>query len=88
LCQHLERGKQPGLLSPTAKGNPCLSRKRAHESTAGHSGNMRPNVQRAVIPNMIQQSICNSGQSFFSWNGQTQGQRVRLSNLITKGCEV
>jgi hypothetical protein len=51
---------------------------------AGHSGNMRPSVQRAVIPNIFQQSISNSGQSFFSWYGQTQGLLVRLSNLITK----
>jgi hypothetical protein len=48
---------------------------------------MRPSVQRAAIPNIIQQSICNSGQSFFSWYGQTQGLLVRLSNLITKGCD-
>jgi hypothetical protein len=51
---------------------------------AGHSGNMRPSVQRAVIPNIFQQSISNSGQSFFSWYGQTQGLLARLSNLITK----
>jgi hypothetical protein len=51
---------------------------------AGHSGDMRPSVQRAVIPNIFQQSISNSGQSFFSWYGQTQGLLVRLSNLITK----
>jgi len=66
----------------------CLPEpKRTHESTAGHSGNMRPSVQRAVIPNIIQQSICNSGSSFFSWYGQTQGLLVRLSNLITKRCD-
>ena len=84
LCQHLKGSKQPRLLSPTAKGHACLSRKRTHESTAGHSGNMRPIVQRAVIPNIIQQSIGNSGQSFFSGYGQPQGLPVRLSNLITK----
>jgi hypothetical protein len=54
-----------------AKGHSCLSRKRTHESTAAHSGNIRPSIQRAVIPNIIQQSICNSGQSFFCWYGQT-----------------
>jgi hypothetical protein len=48
---------------------------------------MRPIVQRAVIPNIIQQSIRNSGQSFFSWYGQTQGPLIRLSNLITKCCD-
>jgi len=48
---------------------------------------MRPIIQRAVIPNIIQQSIRNSGQSFFSWYGQTQGLLVRLSNLITKRCD-
>jgi hypothetical protein len=48
---------------------------------------MRPSVQRAVIPNFIQQSICNSGQSFFSWYRQTQGLLVRLSNLIMKRCD-
>jgi hypothetical protein len=61
LCQHLKGSKQPRLLSPTAKGHACLSRKRTHESTAGHSGNMRPVVQRAFIPNIIHKSICNSG---------------------------
>jgi hypothetical protein len=45
---------------------------------------MRPSVQRAVIPNIIQPSISNSGHSFFSWHGQTQGLLVGLSNLITK----
>jgi len=45
---------------------------------------MHPSVQRAVIPNIYQQSISNSGQSFFAWYGQTQGLLVRLSNLITK----
>jgi len=87
LCQHLKGSKQPRLLSPTAKRHPCLSRKRTHESTARHSGNMRPSVQRAVIPNIIQQGICNSGQSFFPWDGQTQGLLVRLSNLITERCD-
>jgi hypothetical protein len=48
---------------------------------------MRPIVQRAFIPNIIHKSICNSGQSFFSWYGQTQGLLVRLSNLITKRCD-
>jgi hypothetical protein len=48
---------------------------------------MRPSVQRAVIPDIIQQSIGNSGQSFFSWYGQTQRLLVRLSNLITKRCD-
>jgi hypothetical protein len=57
---------------------------RTYESMGGHSGNMRPSVQRAVIPNIFQQSISNSGQSFFSWYGETQGLLVRLSNLITK----
>jgi hypothetical protein len=84
LCQHLKGSKQPRLLSPTAKGHACLSQKSTHESTAGHSGNMCPIVQRAVIPNIIQQSIGNSGQSFFPWYGQTQRLPVRLSNLITK----
>jgi hypothetical protein len=51
---------------------------------AGHSGNMRPSVHCAVIPNIFQQRISNSGQSFFSWYRQTQGLLVRLSNLITK----
>src|SRR5229473_1262269 len=87
LCQHLKGSKQPRLLSPTAKGHACLSQKRTHESTASHSGKMRPVVQRAVISNIIQQSIRNSGQSFFSWYGQTQGLLVRLSNLITKRCD-
>jgi hypothetical protein len=48
---------------------------------------MRPIVQRAVIPNIIQQSICNSGQSFFCWYGQTQGLLISLSNLIPKRCD-
>jgi hypothetical protein len=87
LCQHLKGSKQPRLLSPTAKWHACLSRKRAHESTAGHSGNIRPSVKRAVIRNIIEQSICNSGYSFFSGYGQTQGLLVSLSNLITKGCD-
>jgi len=87
LGQHLKRRKQSRLLSPTAKRHACLSQKRTHESTAGHSGNMRPSVQRAVIGNIIQQSICNSGQSFFSWYGQTQGLLIRPSNLITKRCD-
>src|SRR5215831_15707188 len=46
LRQHLKGSKQPRLLSPTAKGHPCLSRKRPHESTAAHSGNIRPSIQR------------------------------------------
>src|ERR1700751_3581452 len=84
LCQHLKGSKQTRLLSPTAKRHACLSRKRTHESTAGHSGKMRPVVQRAVISNIIQQSVRNSGQSFFSGYGQPQGLPVKLSNLITK----
>jgi hypothetical protein len=48
---------------------------------------MRPSVQRAVIRNIMQQSICDSGQSFFCWYGQTQGLLVRLSNLITERCD-
>jgi len=48
---------------------------------------MRPVVQRAVIRNIIQQSVRNSGQSFFSGDGQPQGLPVRLSNLITKRCD-
>src|SRR5215472_10949465 len=87
LCQHLQGSKQPRMLSPTAKCHPCLSQERTHESTAGHSGNLRPGVERAVIPNIIHHRICDSSQSFFSWYGQTQGLPVRLSNLITKGCD-
>src|SRR5579872_1733691 len=84
LRQHLKGSKQPRLLSPTAKGHTCLSRKRTHECTAGHSGNMRPGVQRAVVPHIIHQSFRDSSQPFFSWYGQTQGLRVRPSNLIAK----
>ena len=51
LCPHLQGSEQPRLLSPTAKGHACLSRKRTHESTAGHSGNIGPSVQCAVIRN-------------------------------------
>jgi hypothetical protein len=87
LCQHLKGSKQPRLLSPTAKWHPCLGRKRTHERTAGHSGSLRPSVQPAVIRNIIQQSICDSSQSFFSGYGQPQGLLVRLSNLITKRCD-
>jgi hypothetical protein len=72
------------LASAFGGTNPTGELIRTHESMAGHSGNMRPSVQRAVIPNIFQQSISNSGQSFFSWYGQTQGLLVRLSNLITK----
>src|SRR6266478_5656708 len=60
LCQHLKGSKQPRLLSPTAKRQADLSGKRTHESSAGHSSNTSPSVQRAVVPNIIQQSICNS----------------------------
>src|ERR1700746_699405 len=87
LCQHLKGSKQPRLLSPAAKGHACLSRKRTHESTACHSGKMRPVLQRAVISNIIQQSVRTSGQSFFSGYGQPQELPVRLSNLITKRCD-
>ena len=47
---------------------------------------MRPSDQRAVVPNIMQQSIRNSGESFLSWDGQTQGLMLRLSNLIAKRC--
>jgi hypothetical protein len=87
LGQHLKGRKQPRLLSPTAKGHACLSQKRTHEITAGHSGDMRPSVQRAVIPNIVQQSICNSGQSFFSWYGQRgccSGCRISSRSIVIK----
>src|SRR5215472_4684207 len=64
LCQHLKGSKQPPLLPPTAKRHACLCRKRAHESTAAHSGKICPSVQRAVIRNILQQSICDPGESF------------------------
>src|SRR5260370_10734526 len=76
LCQHLQGSKQPRLLSPTAKGHACLSRKSTHESTAGHSGNMRPIVQRAGIPTIIPHSHGNPCPSFFPCDGQTPTQPV------------
>src|SRR6266851_7536788 len=60
LCEHLKGSKQPHLLSPAAKRHTHLSGKRTHESSAGHSGNMRPVFQRAIVPNIIQQSSSNS----------------------------
>jgi hypothetical protein len=48
---------------------------------------VRPSVQRAIIANVIEQSVCNFGQPFFSWYGQTQGLLVRMSNLIAKRCD-
>src|SRR5260370_23931948 len=60
LCQHLQGSKQPRLLSPTAKGHACLSRKSTHESTAGPSGNMRPIFQRPAIPHILPPSLSNS----------------------------
>ena len=45
---------------------------------------MRPSGQRAVIPNIAQQSVRNPGQPFFSWYGQTQGLVVGLPNLIAQ----
>jgi hypothetical protein len=84
LCEHLKGSKQPSLLSPAAKRHTHLSGKRTHESSTSHSGNMRPIFQRAIVPNIIQQSSSNSSQPLFSWYGQTQGLLVRLSNLFTK----
>ena len=50
LCQHLKGSKQPRLLSPTAKWHACLSRKRTHERTAGHSGNICPSGRVPFTP--------------------------------------
>src|SRR5258706_3161421 len=66
LCQHLKGSKQPRLLSPTAKRHACLSRKRTHESTAGHFSKIHPIVPRSVIPNNIQQINRNTGQVIVS----------------------
>src|SRR5260370_30707912 len=80
LCQHLQGSKQPRLLSPTAKGHACLSRKSTHESTAGHSRNLRPIAQRAGIPNLIPQTLPPPPHSSFPSYHQMQRLPVRLSN--------
>jgi len=72
LGEHFKRSEQPCLLPPTAKRHTYLSGKCTHESTAGHSSKMRPVVQPAVVANIIQQIMSNSGQPLVSGQGQTQ----------------
>jgi hypothetical protein len=48
---------------------------------------MRPVVQPAVVANIIQQSMSNSGQPLVSGQGQTQRLLFRLRNLIAKNCD-
>lgn len=44
-------------------------------------------VQPAVVANIIQQSMGNSGQPLVSGQGQPQRLLFRLRNLITKNCD-
>lgn len=87
LGKHFNCRKQPSLLSPTAKRHTYFGRKRAHERATGHSCIVPPLVQRAVVRNVIEQSMRSFDQSLFSWNRQTQRLLFRLPNLIPKNCD-